>query len=71
MDIEDKVEYRRRNRYVETTYKGVPVRFCIGDKLSTHEPGRYPVYLNVVIVHRSGIVCGSWYEDDKVLYTPK
>lgn len=42
----------------------------MGDKLATHIPNRNPIYLNVAIVHRSGRVCGSWYEDDKVIYIP-
>ena len=29
------------------------------------------MWLNVVIIHRSGIVTGSWYEDDKLLYKKK
>lgn len=34
-------------------------------------PNRKPIYLNVAIIHRSGIVCGSWFEDDKVIYNPR
>lgn len=63
-------DIRRRNIYLSAKYKGVPVRICLGDKLASHIPNRRPTYLNVAIVHRSGIVCGSWFEDDKVLYNP-
>lgn len=63
-------DIRRRNIYLSANYKGVPVRICLGDKLASHIPNRRPTYLNVAIVHRSGIVCGSWFEDDKVLYNP-
>ena len=38
--------------------------------MSTHVVNRKPIYLNVAIIHRSGIVCGSWFEDDKVIYKP-
>lgn len=63
-------ERKRRNVYITSTYKNVPIRICCGDKLATHIPNRKPTYLNVAIIHRSGKVCGSWYEDDKVIYIP-
>ena len=63
-------DYRRRNVYLNTIYNGITIRVCVGDKMASHVPGRYPIYLNVAIIHRSGIVCGSWYEDDKTLYIP-
>lgn len=68
ISFENHVDIRRRNNYLTGKFKDVPIRICMGDTLASHVPGRYPVYLNVVIIHRSGIVCGSWYEDDKVLY---
>lgn len=58
---------RRRNQYLNKVINGTPVRVCVGDELATHIPNRHPVFLNVVIVHRSGVVGGSWFEDDKVL----
>ncbi len=70
LNISDNVDQRRRNVYLNANYQGVPVRICMGDKLATHIPNRRPTYLNVAIVHRSGIVCGSWFEDDKVIYMP-
>lgn len=70
LNISDSVDQRRRNVYLNANYQGVPVRICMGDKLATHIPNRRPTYLNVAIVHRSGIVCGSWFEDDKVIYMP-
>lgn len=70
LNISDDVDRRRRNVYLNANYQGVPVRICMGDKLATHVPNRKPTYLNVAIIHRSGIVCGSWFEDDKVLYNP-
>ena len=70
LNISSDIDKRRRNVYLNANYKNVPVRICMGDKLATHIPNRKPIYLNVAIVHRSGIVCGSWYEDDKVLYNP-
>lgn len=60
-------ENRRRNGYAEFSYRGIPIRMGIGDYGVTHVPGRKAVFLNVVILHRSGKVCGSWYEDDKLL----
>ena len=68
LNISEKVDIRRRNQYLNCTYKNTNVRVCMGDKLATRVSGRYPVYLNVAIIHRSGKVCGSWYEDDKLLY---
>lgn len=56
--------------YLNTNYHGIPIRIYVGDKLATHIPKRRPTYLNVAIFHRSGIVCGSWFEDNKVLYNP-
>lgn len=70
LNISDNVDQRRRNVYLNANYQGVPVRICMGDKLATHIPNRRPTYLNVAIIHRSGIVCGSWFEDDKVIYNP-
>lgn len=68
VDITEDSDIRRRNHYLNGLYKNIPVRLCIGDRLARHVPGRYPMWLNVVIIHRSGIVSGSWYEDDKFLY---
>lgn len=70
LNISNEIDKRRRNVYLTANCNNVPVRVCIGDKLSTHIPNRRPTYLNVAIIHRSGIVCGSWYEDDKVIYNP-
>ena len=70
LNITDDSDIRRRNVYLTANYKNIPIRICVGDKLSTHVKGRKPTYLNVVIIHRSGIVCGSWFEDDKVIYKP-
>lgn len=61
-------DIRRRNVYLSAIYKNIPVRVCLGDRLANHIPGRKPIFLNVVIIHRSGAVCGSWYEDDKLLF---
>jgi hypothetical protein len=68
VDIIQDGDIRRRNRYLNGVYKNIPIRLCIGDRFAEHVPGRYPMWLNVVIIHRSGIVSGSWYEDDKFLY---
>lgn len=70
LNISDDIDQRRRNIYLTADYQDIPVRICVGDKLSTHVPNRRPTYLNVAIIHRSGIVCGSWFEDDKVIYKP-
>lgn len=70
LSISGDIDMRRRNVYLNANYRGVPIRICVGDKLATHVPNRRPTYLNVAIIHRSGIVCGSWFEDDKVLYNP-
>ena len=70
LNITDDSDIRRRNVYLTANYKNISVRICVGDKLSTHVPNRKPTYLNVVIIHRSGKVCGSWFEDDKLLYDP-
>lgn len=70
LKISEEVDRRRRNVYLSAEYKEIPVRICVGDKLATRVPGRNPTYLNVAIVHRSGIVCGSWFEDDKVIFKP-
>jgi len=64
-------ETRRRNAYFNTEIEGVPVRIGMGDSKATRVPGRYPTYLNVAILHRSGVIAGSWYEDDKTLYDPR
>lgn len=71
LDFFSEIDRRRRNIYLNAEYKGVSVRICFGDKTANHVPGRNPTYLNVVIIHRSGSVCGSWYEDDKVLLNAK
>lgn len=68
LNIIEDTDIRRRNHYINGQYKDIPVRLCVGDHLAKHVPGRYPVWLNVVIIHRSGVVAGSWYEDDKFLY---
>lgn len=68
IEITEDSDIRRRNHYLNGLYKNIPVRLCIGDRLAERVPGRYPMWLNVVIIHRSGIVSGSWYEDDKFLY---
>lgn len=60
-------DVKRRNVYINADYEGVPIRICVGDTLSKHISGRKPTFLNVVVVHRNGIVSGSWYEDDKFL----
>lgn len=70
LNILDDIDRRRRNVYLNANYQGVPIRICVGDKLATHIPNRRPTYVNVAIIHRSGIVCGSWFEDDKLLYDP-
>lgn len=70
LNISTDIDRRRRNVYLTAFYNDVPVRICMGDKLSTHIPNRLPTYLNVAIIHRSGVVCGSWFEDDKVIYNP-
>lgn len=70
INISDEIDIRRRNVYLNAAYQGIPIRICVGDKMATHIPNRRPTYLNVAIVHRSGMVCGSWFEDDKVLYNP-
>lgn len=70
LNITDNSDIRRRNVYLSAKYKNIPVRICVGDKMATHVPNRKPTFLNVVIIYRSGIVCGSWFEDDKVLYNP-
>ena len=70
LNISDDVDRRRRNVYLTANYQGIPVRICVGDKLATHVINRKPTYLNVAIIHRSGIVCGSWFEDDKVIFNP-
>ena len=66
----DNKEVRRRNVYLNTTYKDIPVRLCCGDKQAECVINRYPTYLNVVILHRSGIISGSWFENDKLLFDP-
>jgi len=59
LNITDNSDIRRRNIYLTAIYNGIPVRICVGDKLANHIPNRRPTYLNVAIIHRSGIVCGS------------
>lgn len=69
LNISD-VEKKRRNVYITSEYENVPIRIYLGDKLANHVPNRKPTFLNVAIIHRSGIVCGSWYENDKVIFSP-
>lgn len=66
----ENVQKKRRNVYIDSMYHRVPVRICLGDKLAECVPNRKPTFLNVAIIHRSGIVCGSWYENDKVIFKP-
>lgn len=66
----ENIERKRRNVYIDCVYKNTHVRICLGDKLAECVPNRKPTFLNVAIIHRSGIVCGSWYENDKVIFTP-
>lgn len=68
LNITECTDVRRRNHYINGRYKNIPVRLCVGDHLAQHVSGRYPAWLNVVIIHRSGVVAGSWYENDKFLY---
>lgn len=68
LNITEDTDVRRRNHYINGIYKDIPVRLCVGDHLAKHVPNKYPAWLNVVIIHRSGVVAGSWYEDDKFLY---
>lgn len=67
----DSSDHRRRNVYLSGVINGIKVRVGCGDKLAEDVPGRKPTFLNVCIVHRTGKICGSWYEDDKVLYIPE
>lgn len=71
INITEDTDVRRRNHYINGIYKDIPVRLCVGDHLAKHVPNKYPAWLNVVIIHRSGVVAGSWYEDDKFLYKRK
>ncbi len=71
LNITEDTDVRRRNHYINGIYKDIPVRLCVGDHLAKHIPNKYPAWLNVVIIHRSGVVAGSWYEDDKFLYKRK
>lgn len=71
LNITEDSDIRRRNHYLNGTYKDIPVRLCLGDRMAEHVPDRYPMWLNVIIIHRSGVVAGSWYEDDKFLYKRK
>lgn len=68
LTVSENVDIRRRNQYLNGYYKEIPVRVCLGDRLAERIPNRYPMWLNVVIVHRDGTVCGSWYPDDKFLF---
>lgn len=68
LNITEDTDVRRRNHYINGIYKDIPIRLCVGDHLAKHVPNKYPAWLNVVIIHRSGVVAGSWYEDDKFLY---
>lgn len=65
-----RIDIRRHNVYLDGKYNNIPVRVGFGDTQYEHIPGRYPHWLNVCIIHRSGIVSGTWYEDDKVIYKP-
>lgn len=65
-----KSDYRRRNVYLTSEYNGIPVRLSMGDVIAECVPERKPTYLNVAIIHRSGIVCGSWFENDKRIFDP-
>lgn len=66
----ENVEKKRRNVYIDSMYHEILVRICLGDKLAECVPNRKPTFLNIAIIHRSGIVCGSWYENDKVIFKP-
>jgi hypothetical protein len=67
LDFNRKSDLRRHNEYKNLSYNGLPVRVCVGDTLNKRKKGRYPVCLNVVIVHRNGKVGGTWFYDDKNL----
>lgn len=67
LNISNQIDIRRRNKYLNCYYNNVHVRVCLGDNLAKRVSGRYPVFLNVVIIHRNGKICGSWYEDDKLI----
>lgn len=66
--VSEDVDIRRRNQYLNGYCKEIPVRICLGDRLAERIQNRYPMWLNVVIIHRDGTVCGSWYPDDKFLF---
>ena len=66
--VSEDVDIRRRNQYLNGYYKEITVRICLGDRLAERIQNRYPMWLNVVIIHRDGTVCGSWYPDDKFLF---
>lgn len=68
LSLSKQIDRRRRNVYLTTNYNKIPIRICVGDKIAKHIPNRHPTWLNVCIVHRSGKVCGSWFEDDKFLF---
>jgi MoaA/NifB/PqqE/SkfB family radical SAM enzyme len=65
-----KSDHRRRNVYLSTEYKGIPIRLSVGDVIAECVPNRRPTFLNVAVIHRSGIVCGSWFENDKRIFDP-
>lgn len=52
IDIKENDDIRRRNKYLNGVYNGIPVRICMGDQLAEHIPDRYPMWLNVVIIPR-------------------
>lgn len=68
IDLKEDYDRRRNNFYYDGEYNNLPIRMSKGDELYNHIPNREPVFLNVCIVHRSGIVSGTWFEDDKVLW---
>ena len=67
---ENNKQQKRRNVYIDYVYKNIPIRVCFGDDFPI-ELNKYPVHVNVAIIHRSGIVASTWYENSKVLYEPK
>ncbi len=70
LSIVDK-QITRRNAWLNTTYKNIPIRVCMGDRSAKRHPNREPVFMNVVIIHRNGVAGGTWYDDDKVIYRPR
>ena len=68
LSVSEATDVRRRNQYVNGYIDSIPVRLCIGDHQAERIQDRYPTWLNVVIIHREGTICGSWYLDDKFLF---